>query len=385
MCRNTFPGAREERFGMDFRDYKYEMSWIFGGVALLCLLYVIFRDPSAKPPRTQASINYEMPRPSARISPYFSLEGRDVDHEYENPFDESKAKHRGKSVKADKGVVKNVKAKNAKKNEKTKDPRKKSRESQKQMENNEVAQNEDPSQDSSLQNLAPNSARRESRGASQVRNAPGDLESPDDRSEQQWRSLLNAQPTQENMEKLVSAYRRGKVSENVFLTIIDDLLRNQKSETQKIGLLGLRSMQTARAFTLLSEQYDSLNADAKPGARQILLSYGQSSRLDALAQVLRSGNSKASLNALNVIQTLLNTARPDPRDVRSSGTSRGARRYTSLLPAIQQLQQSGVGEIAQVASQIYNQLVQLGVQPGGTAMGPVQQARASDSELGFIN
>jgi hypothetical protein len=372
---------------MELRDYKTEIIWLLFCTVFLGLLYLIFRTPSPKAPRRQASINYEMPRPEARISPDFSLEGREVDYEYENPFADSKSKKAGHSVKADKGIVKNVKT-NAKKLAQKKKESKK-RASENQNENKAVSETEPQAGDPLIQNSSPHRSSKISQGTRPAQSNPGNLDLDDDRSEQQWRSLLNAQPTQENMEKLISAYRRGQVSENTFLIIAEDLLKNQKSESQKVGLLGLRSVQTPRAFVLLSDQYESLNADVKPLARQVLLSYGQSSKLESLAQVLRSGNPKATLNALNVIQTLLNTARPDPRDVRSNGSLRGQRRYASLVPSIQQLQQSGTIEVAQLAGQIYSQLVQIGTQPGtqwggaGAAGGP-QQARASEAGLGSL-
>lgn len=366
---------------MEFREYKTELGWLLVGVAFFALIYMIFKGPTKKAPRTQASINYEMPRPQARLNPDFSLDGREVDYEYDNPFEKAQAKAKGKSVKADKGVVKNVKPDKKKNTAKKATAKKKTEEPKKEEANAAVTENGEGTQDPSGQSFVNNTNRPNNsniQGRAPIENPEEDSE--EDRSEQQWRSLLNAQPTRENMDKLVVALRKRQVSEGTFMTIVEDLLKNQKTETQKVGLYGARAVQSPRAFILLSDQYDTLSAENKPVARQIMLSYGQSPRVDALAQVLRSGNQKATLNALNVIQSLLQNSRPDPREVRAGAGQRNTRRYSTLLPTVQQLQQAGSPEVAQLAGQVYGQLVQIGVQPPGG----FQQASATATGPGFV-
>ncbi len=367
---------------MDFREHKLETDFVICVLFFVALIYLMFSGSGKTRTPRSAAIRYEMPRPKNQVQSDFSLEGREIDYSYDNPFDKKDAaKKKAGAIDKKKGVVKDAGKKKA---DAKKVAQQKKKENSAEKKTDEQAKTDAPATEGT-EDSNWNGPTSHANNGQQGKPTNGPTERPvpqeeDQRTAQQWRSLLNAQPTQENMDKLVQAYSRREVTDAEFYVIVEDLLKNQKSETQKVGLYGIRTIHSTKAFTLMSDYYENLNTDTKRIAGQIMLAYGQSARLDVLAQVLRSGHQKATVNALNVVTQSLQNNRTDPRDVRAGAGSRNSRRYSVVLPAVQQLQQSGQGEVAQLAGQVYGQLIQIGV----TTPGNAQQASAIYQGPGLV-
>lgn len=349
---------------MDMKENKFKIFIGLLVVVIFGCLFQAFKGKSKTNMLLVSSIKYEMPRPSSNLPSEFSLNDREIDYDYQNKLNSAEVQAK-KETKDKDGKVKDVAKKTAKKDDAKKKKKTAKKKNNKKTTDNENTAETDQREASPL--FAPAQQNPNGSNLQAAQNPPAEEVLPDEeeRSAQQWRSLLSAQPTIENMDKLLRAYNQREVDDAEFYVIIEDLFKSQKSENQKVGFHGLRTVQSAKSFSLLSEYYENFNPDTKPQATQLMASYGSSARLDILAQAMRSPNPKTALFAVNVAQMSLSSARQNPRDVRAGGGSRNARKYAVLLPALLQLQQSGSPEVAGIAGQLYSQLQQIGVVAAG--------------------
>lgn len=342
---------------MDFKENKHE---IMIGI-LICIffasLYMFFKGPNKNASKPLLTTNYEMPRPKTLPQSSFSLDGREIDYEYENPF----AKKDGsKSDKDKKGVIKDAKKKKDDK-KKVADKKNQKKATPGRVVHVKLNRDQQQGEQKAAEPMgAGGSGYHGNQGQNPLANQPQQDPEDQDRTAQQWRSLLNAQPTQENMDRLLRAYNRKQISDAEFYSIIDDLMKNNRSDTQRVALYGLRAIHSAKSFSIISENYDSLSSDVKPQAMQMLMSYADSARADVLGQAMRSGRPKTVYMAVKVVQMSLQNSGTDARDVRAGGNQRVLRKFSTLMPTLQQLQQSGQSEIAALSQQVYAQLSQMG-------------------------
>ncbi len=66
----------------------------------------------------------------------------------------------------------------------------------------------------------------------------GPEEPKDKMSADQWIALLRAQPTKENVAKLIQAFSANEVDAATFYAIVTDLFRSNQPQTQSFGING---------------------------------------------------------------------------------------------------------------------------------------------------
>lgn len=341
---------------MGFSDKKLEIT--MGALVLVmvgALGYVL------KTPVQQAIANneftFEMPRPKAFFASLFDLGNREISRTYVNPFDKKKKEDVKKP-----DVVKALPAPTPKKATVAKktDTKKDDAAKKPSVEVTVV-------QDSPHEGLAADGVRNNRPGNNGGNGAGGETAATDatdtnKNSADQWRALLNAQPTKENVDKMVAAFAAGELDSASFYSIVGDLLKNNKAETQKMGVYALSSSgYKAPAFALASEYYEQLSSEAQSAAHTYLVSYATKGYLTILQGALHSSKASVVEVAAQVViegyqaAKSGNTSTP-PRASRGDEVASSLSGYAKFVPIFQTLAQSGDAEIAQLANSALSQI-----------------------------
>lgn len=341
-----------------WREYKTEISvFVCGFVAVTGMMKLFVSFKSSRGLEAQ-EISYEMPRPKSDMIGDFGLDGREVERRLVNPFGEKKAP----TAKAPVTPPKAPPGKNVSQN-KTKKAKGKT------AEKNATAANQ-----SGLNVIDATPGSRVSEGevgggnqqivfsrvnrgggavAPQAGQQDGDKMSPD-----QWRALLTAEPTAANMVKLVQAMTRQEVDQATFYSIVEDLLRSQNVDTQKIAVYGLSAVSSIRSFTMLVKTEDQVDQSVRPQIQQALSSYTQSSRLGVLQQALQQDDLTVSMKAAQIVLEGIQLAKnpsvdpQDPRLLRGEIKANSLDDYSRLLPVFQRWAASGNPSLMTIANQV---------------------------------
>jgi hypothetical protein len=299
-----------------------------------------------------------MPRPKAFFASLFDLGNREISRTYVNPFDkkkkaEEKKPEVAKVLPAPKPTPKAVAKKEApKKTEEAKKP--------------EVAVN--VAQENPPEGAGADGLRNNGKAPKEAAPKPNDTAANDPNADtgknsaDQWRALLNAQPTKENVDKMVKAFVAGELDSASFYSIVGDLLKNNKSETQKMGVYALASSgYKAPAFVLASESFDQLSPEAKTAAHAYLVSYATKGYLTILQGALQSSKASVVEVAAQVViegyqaAKSGNTSTP-PRASRGDEVASGVSGYSKFVPIFKSLAQSGDATIVQLANTALGQM-----------------------------
>lgn len=341
---------------MGFSDKKFEMT-----VGALVLVMVGALGYVVKTPVQKAIANsdftFEMPRPKAFFASLFDLNGREISRTYVNPFDkkkkeEAKKPEVAKALPAPKPAAVAAKKAAPKKEEAAKKPT---------VEVNVVQ--DSPHDGVGADGIRPHTkAGKEGSNGAAGETAAADPTDVNKNSADQWRALLNAQPTKENVDKMVAAFAAGELDSASFYSIVGDLLKNNKSETQKMGVYALSSSgYKAQAFALASEYYEQLGSEAQTAAHTYLVSYATKGYLTILQGALQSSKASVVEVAAQVViegyqaAKAGNTTTP-PRASRGDEVASSVSGYSKFVPIFQSLAQSGDATIAQLANSALSQI-----------------------------
>lgn len=346
---------------------KYLTGMIIAIVAIACGGLSLLRGAIKGVTPNEPDISYTMPRPKKGplYTLLFGLEGREVQYKEVNPFKDKVAKDqkntakgsvRGDQKNAPKIAKKDGVVKNAKAGVPIPAPKKP-----------EVKVNVVNSDTGGGQSGARNSDGLNPLYANSNPNLPSAPVSPDVAktnegalSPAQWRSLIVAQPTKENIAKLVEAFNGKEVDTNTFYLIMNDLLQSSNTDTQSAGLTLAQSVPSLKTFTVLNENYDRLSNTNKASADKYFLTYMQTSRLPILAMALKSSDASVVHRAALVMVTGLAQVKDTPgskdnRPARGIVASRD-NTYSQFIPILQQLIQSSDSSVAGLAQSALSQI-----------------------------
>lgn len=315
-------------------------------------------------------MSYNMPRPkSALYNFFFGLEGREIERTEINPFKDKKAE-----------AKKLADAKNAAKI----DPKLQAQEAAKKAAQQKAAAtaaaaakkaevkvnivNAAPTSPLQSADLNPNTQVQSGAGAvvpAAAAAVPGEGKK-DTMSAAQWRALVVGQPTKENVAKLITAFNNKEVDSNTLYMIMNDLMQSSNSETQTMALFIGQSVPSLKSFSVVSTNYDKLDANNKKTADSILMSYMQGSKLSILAMALQSEDSQVITHAAQVMVSGLEQAKGGQnngsvrtdggRGVVASGTKNS---YTQFVSIFQNLVKSGDSTVAGLAQNALTQIQSL--------------------------
>lgn len=333
---------------MEFRPSKIEIGIViltFVGIGFFRLIGTA--SPEALPVQ---DISYEMPRPKSDLVGEFGLGHREVDRRYVNPFEKkaAAAADGSKSAKLPPKVAK-AKPKKPVAYRPGYDPRRDPRFMMNVVDKNRSGFSTENDLDS---NLAPPSADMISRQAAGAQDDEGVENKKDRLSPAQWRSLLSAQPTRENMEKLVDALSKGEADEATFYQIVEEFLKDQNTEKHAVALHGLSQRPTLASFKFAAGLVATLPTDAKPGVEQYLQSFSAPSRHSVLLAALQSSDRDIALRAAQVVLTGIQTAQAPPTDPREVRGQQAAVNWSRFTLVFQRWAASGDANLQGIASSI---------------------------------
>lgn len=345
---------------MNFSDKKIEIAVVSLVVILVGGIGYLIKDP-VQTALAQADFVYEMPRPKSLLASLFGLrlEGREVSRSYVNPFAKKKQDEK-------KAEEKKAAAVAAAKAAQAKADAKKSADAAKKPKVEMKVVGADSSvklgQDSSG-NFGANGGAKYSNAANVAQTTNSD-QIKDGLSGDQWRALLSSQPTKENVAKLINAYFAKEVDDSTFYTIVTDLLRNNKTETQALGLYAVSSIYNLQSFTAVAGHYDQMTSENQAKAYSYLTGYATSSRSGVLLSALKTNEAVVVDLAIQVVvkgyqsAKTSGTAATDPRSSRGdvNAQANSVSDYSKFLPVFRQLAQSSDSTIAGLASSALNQI-----------------------------
>ncbi len=151
----------------------------------------------------------------------------------------------------------------------------------------------------------------------------------------QWRTLLNEQPTLENMRQFMIAYQAQKVTEEDYYRLTQELLEDDaRVEKQAMGVYGLSGFPSARSFTLLAHYSEEIGNEARKAQIEgILDGYSELQRLPSLKAVLTSKDNLSVSKALVVLEKGI--AKAQDRSPADFGEGQRAFRGRSFYPTLQ--------------------------------------------------
>ncbi|WII73165.1 hypothetical protein QJS83_04670 [Bdellovibrio sp. 22V] len=341
---------------MGFNDRKLETAILGLAILLVGGLGYVLKTP-VQAVLSEAEVVYEMPRPKKSfLASLFDLGDREVSRKYVNPFAKKEAAKTADAKKNDKAAP-------AKPVAQKKQDTKKTAEARKPKVDVQVVGGND-TKTLGGDEIFPE-GQRYNQNYSDTANNSNPAQAKEDKNVMggdQWRALLMAQPTKENVAKLMAAFSNNEIDEQMYYTIVTDLFRNNKSEVQALGLVAVKGAYNVKSFSITAQYYDQLTPEVQTQAHAYLLTYAVSGRLPILASALQSSNAEVVMTAVEVVkhghQQAKDGVNPgsDPRNSRGDVVVNGVAGYAKFIPIFQQLSQSQDATIAGLASSALSQI-----------------------------
>lgn len=315
-------------------------------------------------------ISYSMPRPKNKSALYtwlFGLEGREIKYNEVNPFKDKK----------DAATIAGAKA-SVRKDQKGApkiDPKKAVKDARA---NTPIAAPKAPEVTVNVVNANPENSVR---GTADVNGGmtPGAVSAPlgnaaaapaggdnspqelDGMSPAQWRALVVAQPSKENVKKLIEAFNKKEVDANTLYLIMNDLLQSSNADSQNAGLLLAQEVPSLKSYSAVAVNYDKLNTANKAKADTYFATYMQVSRLPVLAMALKSTDPVVVQHAVQTMVTGLQkvkpgTGTPDNRPSRGVVSTARPNVYAQFIPILQSLIQGSDSSVAGLAQSALTQI-----------------------------
>lgn len=313
---------------MNWLEDKYEITVAAILVVIICACIWLFAHVQhVQEVRAEQEISFEMPRPKSLMTSLFDLVGREIDRQFVNPF----ARHlsqapEGKSAPAPVAPPNRV-AQALKKS--AADKKKKAQLNVDVVDTGRKGglsasnySNQNQVQTSEVVYAAPVFAKKETTTGNKGPEKQKDVLSP-----AQWRALMLAQPTQDNLLKMVSAYQDRELDSNSFYGIVRDLLKTNKAESQTLGLYALRVTPSYASFSELVHSSEVIDANLQTAANQAILSYGTGSYIGVLGVAMAGKDITVALKAMEMVNT----------NITSLKASLNGKDQTSKDPEIQKL------------------------------------------------
>lgn len=341
---------------MSFTDKKLEIA--IAGFALLMIggMGYLLKSP-VQSVMNEVEVIYEMPRPKSILAALFDLGDREISRDYKNPF--AKKKEEAKKVDAKTAANQPAAKPVAKKKADSKAPTPLDKPS---VEVNVVGADQERANLGEDISVGNGSGKNQNVQNTSDNNKKTAEEKTAGLSGDQWRALLQAQPTKENIAKLVVAYSNKEVDDQTFYVIVTDLLRNNKAETQALGLMALKGTYSTKSFAVAAQYFDQLAPEVQTQAHSYMLSYAVAGRLGYLMSALQSNNADLVATTAQVVMEGYQAAKAgtplseDPRGIRGDVVVNSIDGYAKFIPIFKQLAQSQDGEIAGLASAALSQI-----------------------------
>ncbi len=357
---------------MIFKEYKLEI--IIGSGLSFMSMYLFYQLMTIKPRILNSGdkMSFEMIRPHKDAVNEFSLDGREVDSRFVNPFvKKDLAKNANKNgAKPSLAPIKNKMA------DKKKDSSKKDDQKKTGIKVNVVSR--DPSRPlgneddrSYYYNAQANVATTKSNPGNKKNKTPDKKVTEQElktKSLAEFVDLLT-DPKPERIGLLVTAIGNHEVNDGELHDFIGKMLKSDKSNVQSVGIYLAYYLPTVGSFQLVATNQDTLNPEVKAYSEQFLTSFTQPSKLPVLAQALQSTDIKVVVKAGEVIisglQKIKNGQTIDygARSNRGNNEVKSASVLGYFLPIAESLKSSQNQTIAGIGNALSQQLSQFSNTP----------------------
>lgn len=298
-------------------------------------------------------INYKMGKATEEISTY-SLDGREIDRTIVKPEEEGFIAKTARKISQALGLKKDSKKTAAAK--KAEDAKKAQAAQAKKMPKGDFSK---PVAKAPVQKQAP-VAKNDTEVQTQDFNNGGGYVAPTETPNQaaqpteetkkvkktleQIKTEFMANPTREAMMALVSSYKKGEVNSADFYQLQSELLESENDTLVGHALYALRLTPSNESFSMMAQYQPSAKAAYQTYIEEALLAYNQSSQINVLGSVIRSGDKVVVMKALRVIEAGINSIKNGTVSQLVDGRGRrettfagfSLQNYLSLLPVITQ-------------------------------------------------
>lgn len=345
---------------MFFKDYKLEV--LIGSTLALVSVYMFYQLMTIKPRNVNPAdkISFEMARPQTDIASEFSLDGREIDSRFENPFvKKDLGKHADKKNVKPNLVPIQKKAVDAKKDTAKKEDAKK-----KGMQVNVVPRDQQPrmnSEPDSIYNQRMNAQSGNGNENKQNEDPKKEKEKTNKRSISEFVDLLT-DPKTERIGQLVSAIKNGEIEQSELYDFLGRMLSSDKAKVQSVGIYLAYYAPTYQTFRLVAMNQETMSAEVKTYSEQFLNSFSQAEKLPVLAQALQSNDLKVVVKAGEVIILGLQNIKNGQTIDYGARSNRGTNEIKSssfldyFLPIAEVLKSSQNQTIASLGSALSQQL-----------------------------
>ncbi|MBC7456976.1 MAG: hypothetical protein H7235_01920 [Bdellovibrionaceae bacterium] len=356
---------------------KNEKFFIIVALVVGAGFFTVFKKVSFKSNASQfdavEAINYNMARPEQGYSGY-SLEGREVDAQYEAIQAKIKATKKMADLAKLKTVTKAAK-KDVKKQAAVASAAKQGSANpfagQSGLNTSNALVTSKPSSDRSLSGKTDSSVANHATTAQMApiavppTTAAATDAAADDKSKTktyaQWRTEIFAKPTKDTMGLFIAAYRKGEVTATEYQAMAQDLVDQSDASLKGLGLMALRSQPSLASLSQMVHAESTLSADLQAYVEAGYLSYFQAQNVQYLNAALLTSDKTLITKSLALLSTNLQKIKSG--DVTSLVGSRNIRdaasvnlsiaNFTTLLPALAKLT-SSQSEYAGTAQQVSN-------------------------------
>lgn len=346
---------------MNFKEYKYEIIIGAGFAFLFSSLFLNILSWTPKKSGFLNNVSFEMARPQSDFRNEYSLDGREIDKEFVNPFKKKDSvksddkKNQPKLVPVQKQEVKKQQANNTKKEEKKNG-----------MKVNVVERSKSDGLTPSDYDFNNNSRQNNNTAlAPNINNAvKKDAKTDEEKKKKTSADFadLISKPTQERVKEFVMAYKNGELSSGDFQVVVTAMLSSENPNSQSMGVYICYSFPNVNTFSMVTLNLDHFNEQVKSYANEFLFSFNHQAKIQYLGQALQSNDIKIVTKAGEVIILGLQKVKNGQNIVYAGREGRGnndinsTKFFAFLLPIAESLKKSGNQTVASVGNSISQEI-----------------------------
>lgn len=178
-----------------------------------------------------------------------------------------------------------------------------------------------------------------------VADAAATKDTANKKSFSEWRTLLLAEPTSDNLALFIAAYHRNEVTAVEYQSMAQDLISQQDTKLKALGLMALRAVPSLSSLSQLVHLDAATQTAFASYVEQSFNAYLMPQNLGYLSQALMTQDNTLISKSLNLLDTNLNkflqgdlSSLSDPRNLRDgSVVTFSIADYRSLIPALTQI------------------------------------------------
>lgn len=345
---------------MNFKDYKYEIIIGAGFAFVFSSLFLNILNWTPKKSGFLNNVSFEMARPQSDFRNEYSLDGREIDKEFVNPFKKKElAKNDDKKNQPKFVPVKTQEQKKQQVNNTKKEDKKTG------MKVNVVERSKNPGLSASDLELNNNHYQNNNSGTVDSGNpvAKQDVKPEDEKKKKSSDFTdLVSKPTQERVKEFIMAYKNGELAAGDFQVVVTAMLSSSNPNAQSMGVYICYSFPNVNTFSMVTLNLDHLNEQVKAYANEFLFSFNHQAKIQYLGQALQSNDIKIVTKAGEVIILGLQKVKNGQNIVYAGREGRGNNDINStkffefLLPIAETLKKSSNQTVASVGSTISQEI-----------------------------